>query len=99
MSFCTTHLPHYYTDFDVTLTFKLSVNGERMCTKYWLPLPRGGLPRNSVDRIADRLDMTSAVDRGCKASTKTKNCHVLAPKWLFLYTSIVNNLITTQCHL
>ena len=29
-------------------------------------LPRGGLPRNSVDRISDRPDMTSAVDRGCK---------------------------------
>ena len=30
-------------------------------------LPRGGLPRNSVDRITDRPDMTSAVDRGRKA--------------------------------
>ena len=35
-------------------------------------LPRGGLPRNSVDRITDRPDKTSAVDRGRKASTKTK---------------------------
>ena len=35
-------------------------------------LPRGGLPRNSVDRITDRPDMTSAVERGCKASTQTK---------------------------
>ena len=26
-------------------------------------LPRGGLPRNSVDRITDRPDMISAVDR------------------------------------
>ena len=34
-------------------------------------LPRGGLPRNSVDRIIDRPDMTSAVDRGRKASTQT----------------------------
>ena len=33
---------------------------------------RGGLPRNSVDRITDRPDMTSAVDRGRKASTQTK---------------------------
>ena len=32
-------------------------------------LPRGGLPWNSVDRITDRPDMTSAVDRGRKAST------------------------------
>ena len=35
-------------------------------------LPRGGLPRNSVDRITDRTDMTSAVDRGSKASTQTQ---------------------------
>ena len=35
-------------------------------------LPRGGLPRNSVDRITDRPDMTSVVDRGRKASTQTK---------------------------
>ena len=34
-------------------------------------LPRGGLPGNSVDRITDRPDMTSAVDRGGKASTQT----------------------------
>ena len=34
-------------------------------------LPRGGLPRNSVDRITDRPDMTAAVDRGRKASTQT----------------------------
>ena len=33
-------------------------------------LPRGGLPRNSVDRIIDRPDMTSAVDRGRKALTQ-----------------------------
>ena len=36
-------------------------------------LPRGGLPRNSVDRITDRPDMTSAVEHGRKASTQTKN--------------------------
>ena len=35
-------------------------------------LPRGGLPRNSVDRIIVRPDMTSAVYRGRKASTQTK---------------------------
>ena len=33
-------------------------------------LPRGGLPRNRVDRITDRPDMTSVVDRGRKASTQ-----------------------------
>ena len=34
-------------------------------------LSLGGLPRNSVDRITDRPDMTSVVDRGRKASTQT----------------------------
>ena len=40
-------------------------------------LPRGGLPRNSVDRITDRLDMISAVDRGRKASTQKKYKKIL----------------------
>ena len=35
-------------------------------------LPLGGLPKNSVDRIIDRPDMTLAVDRGRKALTQTK---------------------------
>ena len=35
-------------------------------------LPRGDLPRNSVDRITDRPDMTSAVGRGHKASSQIK---------------------------
>ena len=39
-------------------------------------LSLGGLPRNSVDRITDRPDMTSAVDRGRKASIET-NIHSL----------------------
>ena len=34
-------------------------------------LPRGGLLRNSLDRITDRPDMTSAVDHGRK-TTKPK---------------------------
>ena len=34
-------------------------------------LPRGGLPRNSLDRLTDSPDMTSAVGRGRKASTQT----------------------------
>ena len=42
-------------------------------------LPRGGLPRNSVDRITDRPDMTSAVDRGRKASTQTNKQKNLSP--------------------
>ena len=33
--------------------------------------PPGGLPRNSVFRINDRPDMTSAVYRGRKASIQT----------------------------
>ena len=40
-------------------------------------LPRGGLPRNSVDRITDRPDMTSAVDSGRKATTQTKNQKII----------------------
>ena len=34
-------------------------------------LPRGGLPRNSVDRITDHPDMTSAV--GINPKQKQKN--------------------------
>ena len=33
-------------------------------------LPRGGLHRNSVDRITDRPNMTSAVDHGRKELTQ-----------------------------
>ena len=36
-------------------------------------LPQEGLPRNSVDRITDSPDMTSAVDRGRKASIQQTN--------------------------
>ena len=35
-------------------------------------LPEGGLPRNSVDKIIDRPDVTSDVFRGRKASTLNK---------------------------
>ena len=42
--------------------------GRALSTGY---LPRGGLPRNSVDRITDRPDMTSAVDRGRKELIQT----------------------------
>ena len=44
----------------------------KRCTLNTGYLPRGELPRNSVDRTTDRPDMTSAVDRGRKASTQTK---------------------------
>ena len=46
------------------------VKGCALSTGY---LPRGGLPRNSVDRITEHPDMTSAVDRGRKASTQTQS--------------------------
>ena len=36
-------------------------------------LPQGGLPRNSVDRITDRPDLTSAVYCGRKALTQPTN--------------------------
>ena len=39
-------------------------------------LPRGGLPRNSVDRIIDCPDMTSAVDRGRKVLTRLNSTFV-----------------------
>ena len=55
-------------------------------------LPRGGLPRNSVDRITDRPDMSSAVDRGRKASFQTNPsiielCHETAcfGGWRLIY--------------
>ena len=57
---------------------QLSVNCERMCAKYWLPAS-GGLPRNSLDRITDRPDMTLAVDRGRKALTQTNKQTNLLP--------------------
>ena len=45
-------------------------------------LSRGCLPRNSVDKITDRPDMTSAIDRGRKASTQTnKTKNLLGPVW------------------
>ena len=40
-------------------------------------LPRGGLPRYSVDRITDRPDMTLAVDCGRKALTQPNNPAIL----------------------
>ena len=49
-------------------SFQLMMKGCALSTGY---RSRGGLPRNSVDRITDCPDMTSAVDRGRKASTQT----------------------------
>ena len=46
------------------------VKGCALSTGY---LPRGGLPRNSVDRITDRPDMTSAVDWDVKHQPKQTN--------------------------
>ena len=59
---------------------QLSAKGCALSTGY---LPQGGLPRNSVDRITDRPDMTSAVDRGRKASTQTKNRRLFVLKFGF----------------
>ena len=41
------------------------------CTLRTGKVPLGGLPKKSVDRITDRLDMTSAVYLGCKAINQT----------------------------
>ena len=43
-------------------------------------LPRGGLPKNSVDRMTDRPDMTSAVDRGRKALTQQQQISTLGSR-------------------
>ena len=50
-------------------------------------LPLGGLHRNSVDRITDRPDMTSAVDRGRKATNKTSFIQDSADKHIQSKTS------------
>ena len=59
------------------------VKGCALSTGY---LPRGGLPGNSVDRITDLPDMTSAVDRGRKASTQTNKQNKLHVGYI-LYVS------------
>ena len=53
-------------------------------------LPRGGLPRNSVDSITDRPDMTSVVDRGRKASTQPNPTSNLSAEPVSL--NLANNL-------
>ena len=58
-------------------------------------LPQGGLPRNSVDRLTDHPDMTSAVDRGRKASTQTnKQISFLIGYSLFL--QVTRSFITSR---
>ena len=59
-------------------------------------LPRGGgggggLPRNSVDRILDRPDMTSAVDCGRKTSTEKKKKKQQRKKSLYLCLNRVSH--------
>ena len=44
---------------------------EKECTLSIGKMPLGCLPRKSVVRITDRLDMTSAVYTGCKATNQT----------------------------
>ena len=57
-------------------------------------LPRGGLPRNSVGRITDRHDKTSAVDRGRKASTQTKTNKQINIKLYPLLKSLFSDVHT-----
>ena len=61
-------------------------------------LPRGGLPRNSVDRLTDRPDMTSAVDRGCKASTQIKqtNTHTRVCRFIRTHERWVRSSLILQ---
>ena len=64
-------------------------------------LPRGGLPRNSVDRITDHPDMTLAVDRGRKASTKTnkqtnKQSRELHNKHAYAYSPLNDTFINSK---
>ena len=73
-------------------------------------LPRGGLPRNIVDRITDLPDMTSAVDHGRKASTQTKPknlnifmeyyvmIEILYNDWQFYLTDCDNSNSMTNLH-
>ena len=76
----------------------LSVNGARMCAKYWRPASggggggggKGGLPRNSNARITDRPDMTPAVDCGRKTRTQPTNQHYV------LITKGIHQLIITK---
>ena len=56
-------------------------------------LPQGGLPRNSVDRITDRPDMTSAVDRGRKASTKQKQANKRSNSTLHVALSFAKKFV------
>ena len=49
---------------------QLSVTGERLCSKCWVNC-RGGLPRNSMDRLTDRArEMTWKVSKGRKIPTQ-----------------------------
>ena len=59
----------------------------KWCTLSPGKLPRGGLPKNSVDRITDRPDMTSAVYRGRKEPTKTNKQAKQSADRIFVYLS------------
>ena len=47
---------------------QLSVTGESMCTKYWLPARRSKPAQESVVRLTDRPDMTLDVYQGRKTT-------------------------------
>ena len=49
---------------------QLSVNDKRMYVKCWLTSSRRALTRNSVVKITDHLDMTSAVYSECRGRDK-----------------------------
>ena len=53
-------------------------------------LPRGGLPRNGVDLLTDRPEMTSAVDRGRKASTQTNKQNFVIKVYIFKSNRLVS---------
>ena len=61
-------------------------------------LPLGGLPRNSVDRLTDRPDMTSAVYRVRKAFTPNKQNFqgVKCSKFLFKFISEIPRASHTE---
>ena len=56
-------------------------------------LPRGGFPTNSVDRLTDRPDMTSAVDRGRKASIQINKQTIFHLKTFVKFFSCKKNTV------
>ena len=59
------------------------------CTLSTGKLPLGGLPRNSVVRITDHPNMTSAVYCGCKAINQTNKKGILCIFFLNLKLAVI----------